>query len=557
MHDHWSLLLLAFLQISPSFSQLSVDTPSVTQFLLLVVALLIRLIQFERFGLSNCRALLARRNWTVVAGMITLLLIDNFCHNFQSIVSANPPNQALDNFGSVSEPSLSWTVDVAAGDSVIVQVQDSAGESGQSAPFTIHPGVMLNGVCLAGANAGAGQLPTDSSQSTPTPSSTSNSSPNTNSGGVGNTEIDGNSTDTANTGANTAGDGGGTSTSSQKDSAGTSNTAAVSQPSGQDSQPNGQDSPSGAPTSSINSPTNSSPSSFPTSPSLTGTDSIGQFPSTANSGLGSSISDPTQNPITPAQSETTGGAGGAKLPGTDVPPSNSLASAEPGQSVTSTSNVDFANKNVMSGSIIGGVIAAVLCVLVVVFCVIRRRRHRLNTPDRLSYPFAASDTETGTPREMVGRSGYPASAFSSWGNHGDLSDERVLSPTAPLTDGGSEGNRPWQSGQGTIESRYNAAFTPGHTVSTSSIDRNDPTSRQRFRGPIPKSMTDAHQAGPAESSSALLGEQLHSPRSDEAHPVQIFDEVRPQEMPSDTAVPDMMRAGRHPVIGYPPPYTSN
>lgn len=145
---------------------------------------------------------------------------------------------------------------------------------------------------------------------------------------------------------------------------------------------------------------------------------------------------------------------------------------------------------------------------------------------------------------MVGRSGYPASTFSSWGNHGDLADERALSPT-------TDNQQPWEAGQGTIESRYAAAFVPGHTASSSSIDRNDPTSQPRFRGPIPKSMTDMYtrHVGPAESSSAILEDQLHSPRSNDGDQSQVFDEIRPQEIP--------LMAGRHPVIGYPPPYTSN
>ncbi|KAJ7091919.1 hypothetical protein B0H15DRAFT_799672 [Mycena belliarum] len=99
-----------------------------------------------------------------------------------------------------------------------------------------------------------------------------------------------------------------------------------------------------------------------------------------------------------------------------------------------------------------------------------------------------SSLEEGpVPREMVGRSGYAASTFSSWGNHGDLADERALSPA---TAGASTDSRPWEAAQaqGTFESRYAAAFTPGHTASSSSVDRNDPDSQRRFRGPNPKNM---------------------------------------------------------------------
>jgi hypothetical protein len=160
---------------------------------------------------------------------------------------------------------------------------------------------------------------------------------------------------------------------------------------------------------------------------------------------------------------------------------------------------------------------------------------------------------------MVGRSGYPPSVFSSWGNHGDL-DERALSPTATAVHS-TEGQPMWEP-QGTIESRYQAAFTPGHG-SSSSIDRNDPNSHHfRSRGAIPKSMTDAYhagpsnRAGPSSSSAAIMGEQPYSPNLNDGHAPQVFDEIRPQEMPSRGTAQEMM-AGRHPVVvGYPPPYTS-
>jgi len=154
---------------------------------------------------------------------------------------------------------------------------------------------------------------------------------------------------------------------------------------------------------------------------------------------------------------------------------------------------------------------------------------------------------------MVGRSGYPASTFSSWGNHGDL-DERAVTPAVASTE--AHGPPPWEATQGTLESRYQAAFTPGH-ASSSSIDRNDPSSHQRFRtrAPIPKSMTDARHAEPSDPSSAIVGEQMHSADvTDHAGPTTYtFDEIQPQVMPSwGTAL-----AGKHPVtIGYPPSYTS-
>lgn len=157
---------------------------------------------------------------------------------------------------------------------------------------------------------------------------------------------------------------------------------------------------------------------------------------------------------------------------------------------------------------------------------------------------------------MVGRSGYPASTFSSWGNHGDL-DERTVTPGPAAV--GPELQPSWDVGQGTIESRYQAAFTPGH-ASSSSIDRNDPSSHQRFRsrGPIPKSMADARHAEPFDSSTALVDEQPYTADANSGPPAQhTFDEIRPQVMPSWGAAHDMM-AGRQPIVaGYPPPYTSN
>jgi hypothetical protein len=263
------------------------------------------------------------------------------------------------------------------------------------------------------------------------------------------------------------------------------------------------------------------------------------------------VSDPTAGPgpIEPAASVVQSGASstGAAGNGTD----------------NGSNNVDLSKKNVMSGPIMGGIIAAAVCTLLAAICILRRcRRRRRSAVDRLAYPFGPMDAEA-VPREMVGRTGYPASTFSSWGNHGDL-DERTVSPTVVST----EAHPQWEAAPGTIESRYQAAFTPGH-ASSSSIDRNDPTSHQRFRSraPIPKAMmTDARHVEPLPSNSApiFVSEQLvpYAPdvkSRDGPGPTATtpnFDDMRPQAMPSWGTMHDMM-AGRQPVVaGYPPSYTS-
>ncbi|KAJ6594400.1 hypothetical protein B0H19DRAFT_1056702 [Mycena capillaripes] len=440
------------------------------------------------------------------------------------ILSASPPNIALENLGPTTAPSYAWNVAVGTAGTAILSVQDSLEDSGQSLPFTIQVRRTLGGACDTQVESGSLGLPV---ASPPTGIKVDNSSATASSPQGGSQPTDP-STDP--------------STTSQQGSDSTSID------SGQDSSPTG--SPASSPSSSTSSPT-----SF-IQPS---THSAAAFD--FNSGSSSSRSDATNSlsSSTFTLPETPGDQGGQILPATTVLQSGESSSAT-GQ--TGGSNNSFSKKNVMSGSIIGGIIAAVLLVLLAAFCVLRRcRRRRSNTPDTTSYPFGTSDTaisEASVPREMVGRSGYPASTFSSWGNHGDL-DERALSPGV----GSSEGLPLWENGQSTIESRYQAAvtptaFTPGHTASSSSIDRNDPSSHHRFRGPIPKSMTDAYHAGPSSPSTAIMGEQPSTADLNDGYPAQGqgFDEIRPQQaMPSWGTVHDAM-TGRRPIVGYPPPYTS-
>ncbi|KAJ7121287.1 hypothetical protein C8R43DRAFT_76457 [Mycena crocata] len=477
----------------------------------------------------------------------------------------------LFNFGSVTTSSFAWTPDSKLANTVIIQIQDSNSEVGQSAPIAIQSGSILpNGHCATGASTQGQGLPDSggngNSGGSGSPSTTdgdggiadtsgevSDTSGQTDTSSSGDTGTD---TDSGNTGGDNSGggdSGGGDSsggTSSTSFQGGANGQTAQSQPGGADtsSEVAGSDFSSGA---SANLAANSVSLSTSISTASIDPKSPDQSAALLNSAMGPSPSDHALGSITGSTSEiTAGGQTVQGLPGITAVQSGA-SSGGPGQSAGSN---DFPKKNVMSGSIIAGVIAAVLIALLAAFCVIRRcRRRRLDTPNRLSYPFSAGSGSSSVPREMVGRSGYPASTFSSWGNHGDLADERALSPVALMPTGTRSTEGPaWE---GATESNHSAVpCAPRHMASSSSIDRNDPTSQQRFRGPIPKSMTDANYRdyGAPDSSSAIVGGQPHNPRSTYGT---IFDEVRPQEMPSWGTVHDMMT--RQPVVvGYPPPYTS-
>ncbi|KAF7357791.1 Protein disulfide-isomerase erp38 [Mycena venus] len=440
-----------------------------------------------------------------------------------SILSESPPNPALENLGSSAAPPFTWVVDAKLiGTTVFLSVQDSTGDSGQSSPFTIvHPGL---GSACGGSEATSGG-----------------------GGEVGAIGGGANSTATGGDGSGGGNAGGETSPPPRGGSQGSSPQGGSQAP--DSSSSSSAQNPPSSPTSTSSPSTSSSPSST-TSPA----ESPAAFNFNTASGSSSTSSTNSLSPPTFTLSDDVSGLGGQIQPASSVVQSG-VSSTGITQDGASNNNNNFTKKNVMSGAIIGGIIAAAIVVLLGAFCVLRwYRRRRLNAPDTLSYPFSYTGTEASgsTPREMVGRSGYPASTFSSWGNHGDL-DERAVSP--------SEGHSLWEPGQGTIESRYQAAFgfTPGH-ASSSSVDRNDPSpqAQQRFRsrGPIPKSMTDACHAGPSDSSMAIMSEQPYTAIINEGPPAHTFDEIRPQAMPSWGTAHDMM-AGRHPVVaGYPPPYTS-
>ncbi|KAJ7761075.1 hypothetical protein B0H16DRAFT_1812585 [Mycena metata] len=424
------------------------------------------------------------------------------------ILSASSPNPSLANLGSSPNSSIEWIVDITPGTSAIAFVQDSTGDSGQSAPFVIGQRlVALGGTC--GGNVKAPTQPV----SPTAPSTTADP-----------------------TGGHINDPGGGGSTSSDEGGPQSTSTSDPSPTSSDDGKSNSDSTPSNLPPSSTFSSTSVIKSSTETAANFNS--NFTSESSSASNGAGA---------LTPPNfsfsgAGATGGAGGQIQPAATSLQSGGASSSTTGQSGQSNS---FTKKNVTLGPIIGGAVAGVLCVSFAAFCLIRRcRRQPADTPDMV-YPFTNTSS---TARQVAGRS-YAAS-ISSWGNHGDL-EERALSPTSP---GSSEGNALWDPAQGTIESRYHAAFTPGHNGSSSSIDRNDPSFRQRFRGPIPKSMTDAYNTGPSDSSAAILGEQSYDTEIINGNPMQTFDEIRPQVMPSWGTMHDVM--GREPVVGFPPPYTS-
>ncbi|KAJ7267608.1 hypothetical protein B0H12DRAFT_117097 [Mycena haematopus] len=422
---------------------------------------------------------------------------------FQSILSSTPPNPAIEVLGSSTGPPYTWVVD-----SDIPAVEDNVGDVGQSSPFTIaRPG--LGSACgsdqISGGSGGTSSAPL------PTGGSTDPE------GGTGNASNSASPPTTTNTGGGATTGAGGTS----------------QHPQGGSQDPG--DSSAGSPQADPNASSDSDPSISSTSSSSTSSStpiavSSTQSPAGFNFHFSASRSSSaiTTNSLGSSAftlSDPVGG-GGPIEPATGVLQTGVSSTGTAGNNDASN-NSSFSKKNAISGPMIGGIIAATV----------------------VAYPFSPTDTGA-VPRVMIGRSGYPASTFSSWGNRGDL-DERPVSPMVS-----TEGPPLWEGGQGTIESRYQAAFSPGHAAS-SSIDRNDPSSHQRFRsrGPIPKSMTDARHVAPFPPPPAIVSETPYTAvlKSRGGPTTATFDEVRPQAMPS---IHDMM-AGRQPVVaGYPPSYTT-
>ncbi|KAJ6625769.1 hypothetical protein B0H10DRAFT_2000572 [Mycena sp. CBHHK59/15] len=450
------------------------------------------------------------------------------------ILDATPPNPALENLGSATTP-FTWDVNLIPGNgNVILEVKDSTGAIAQSVPFTIQEGstIPVGGRCTASAStqghSGAG-VPQGSSD---TGSANTSSSTDTS----GSSDVSG-STDTsgsADTGSS------GISQSSQGGSVGvsTGDGTALLQPSPSDGSNLG---------ASSFASTRFPPSSSSTSASFTDTKSSPPAATLLNSAA-VSASGATESSSTALLAGSNGGEVVQTTPPGESP------SPGIGQPVTSGASSSFAKKNIMSGSIIGAIITAVLVSLLAAFYLTRRcRRRRLHTLDRLSYSFS-NTSEAPTTREVTGRSGYSASAASSWGNQGDLSDDREAGSLSPTTVMVSAEGQSWEADHGTIESRYAATFTPRHSASSLSIDRNDPSSQPRFRGPNTQITTDARHFRPSDSSAAILGEQLHDERSPDFDSPQSLCESRIHEMPSWTAIHHMTEL--KPIVGYPPPYTS-
>ncbi|KAJ7680782.1 hypothetical protein DFH06DRAFT_1405452 [Mycena polygramma] len=477
----------------------------------------------------------------------------------RSILSAASPNPALVNLEPSNEPSTTWIIDLSPGTSVILSVQDSTGDSGQSSTFSIHARATLGGGSCDGTSQGTGGGNGTTTVAPPNGGPVKIGSGNS----TGTNGGDGNAGDSGagDSGAGDSGTQGISDTSSSPGGSQASPSQGGSQASSPEAHGGSQPTPSqGSDSSSVPSGHNLSPVSPASDPSSSTSlptsfaQSSGQSASASNSNSASGSSNSNEAIDSLASPtftlpESLAGPGGQIQPATSVLQSGVSSS---GTEQTGLSD-NAAKKTVKSGPIIGGVIAAIVCVLLAAFCVLRRcRRRRPDAPDRLSYPFSMGDTEAAVRREMSGRSGYPASNFSSWGNRGDL-DERALTPAGA---GSSEGQPMWEAGYGTIESRYQAAFIPGHTASSSSIDRNDPTSHRRGHGAVPKSMTDTYHAEPSSPSTAIVEEQSHTTDLSDGNAARDFDEILPHAMPSWGTAHDMM-AGRRPIVaGYPPPYTS-
>ncbi|KAJ7646828.1 hypothetical protein FB45DRAFT_1098989 [Roridomyces roridus] len=395
------------------------------------------------------------------------------------IVSAAPPNDVLENLGTTPNSTFGWKVqpvDFNAGEPVIFQLTDEFED------------VVAQSAPFTIQRAGSGLCPVGK-----------DSPPGTGSSGGGN--------------------GSGRSTTTSAISSSSSTTFSSSST---------HSSPSPSP-----SPTPSSSSSTSTLPPLSSSSSSQSSATAASSS--SSASSIAGNALTPPATEPTVAPGGLGTSTVTSLPSDTLTSSDGGQSGTSTSSNFAAKKNVMMAPVIGGSIAGLLLVLVAVFCVIRScRRRRESRLKEMSYPFAL-DAETGSTRGMRGRVGYPASVASSWGNHGDLAD-RAFSPSSEAL------QQQWEpvQAQGTIESRYQAAFGGhAHSASHPAADWND-QDQERMRSPTPNAMVDMDLGDPV----------IESPRLHASELTPMFQAPRTEEMPSWSMI------GRQ-TMGYPPPYTSN
>ncbi|KAF7309979.1 hypothetical protein MIND_00370700 [Mycena indigotica] len=423
--------------------------------------------------------------------------------SFPKFIASVAGTAAPEHLGSANTPPVSWSIDWPPGSSVVFQVVDATGASGTSPAFNILSS-STGSVCSQGQGANTEGIP-------PPDGSTggeSGSPPPTN---------------TTSTGKGGSGSNGNNSTSGT--------TSILSNGSGPDSGGRGNSKSSSVTPSTTSTTTTTTTSSAPE------TDSFNRLPVSINTGP-SSVDTNAQSTLAISSDRTFG----ASLSVVGILPSSSNVS-------TSSSNdnaEDSSSKKdgLMPGALIGGIAAAGVLFFIGVFLLLQRcRRRRRRARETILYPFEGMDSASNSTREMRGRSGYPASTFSSWGNHGDLTSEgheRTLSPTSDghhtfntvheqqfsPVDASEQSYADYQQSQPppiSIESRlgYNAPTTSpainvipaspsqgsrhGHGTS-SSIDlgtgRQAPSepgspsaANQRFRGPIPKSMIDAYRAG--------------------------------------------------------------
>ncbi|KAJ7066387.1 hypothetical protein C8F01DRAFT_699500 [Mycena amicta] len=504
----------------------------------------------------------------------------------------------IEPLGQTTAPPFSWTINLSSGTSVVLNVLDAAGNTGNSAAFTILAAA-VGVICPQSGGQGSGQSGTDGNP------------PNGGGGGTGGST---NTTTNAGGGTGPTSGGSGGQNSSQGQGQGQTETSLTF--------------------------TSTTSTTTTTTSTTAATDTFDQLTVSANSASSSvdnsqsSLSVPNLSDITP----------GASPPAIAILPSSSGVSSNSSGSSQDNSNSNNSKKSVvMSGPLIGGIVAGGLLFLLAMFLVVYRcRRRRRRASETILYPFDATDHSSDTTREMRGRAGYPPSTFSSWGNHGELGeDQRILSPT-----GTSEGHQAFNNGTtynntspasplegASVESAYaydgvqqtvnidsrlppsptavapvspyisRQAHPHGHAHGTSSSIDLDAGRRvpsepgspahpgQRFRGPIPKSMIDAYRAGlvgpgpaaPLMSSSyaasipiPLDDSEAQSHSHSHATPSTIGIGRVPSyrtlatmgsEIPPVPMLPPGMRRLPHPqpqsqghgqpVVNYPPPYTSS
>ncbi|KAF7309020.1 hypothetical protein MKEN_01103000 [Mycena kentingensis (nom. inval.)] len=318
--------------------------------------------------------------------------------NSVSVLSAT--GDIIQTFSPSTAPPLPWTIAFAPQSGLAVQVVDGIGTPGFSTLFDVVPSP--SGLQPPPCRAVTGGTPDQ---------------------GGGHTDGGGNKG-----GSDGAGNGNGTGNGTGDDQSG---------------QDDGSDPPNGGGQGSANNNNSSSTTSD--------ADTTSDLASTSSSALSSeSVSIPTTtSPESTASADTPSSSQIISVsdsvpnlpPSPTTPPAIAIlptADSSAGDAeVNSTSigvdgtqaDANGATKKGFSMSHSAAVIAAIVvgsvaAVLFLIGCFIIRRRRRQRARDSVFYPFSAegdhSSSSSRRSREMRGRAGYPASAFSSWGNHGDL-----------------------------------------------------------------------------------------------------------------------------------------